>query len=94
MADNMLQFEEEAHLMEYEIGLDMYQRVREIHFAENKAGSSSGGTSSDVANSDEDLADEVVYNFQGEFWNDELDNYQVRLPNRCESAEEWDIFFK
>lgn len=84
MANDMLRFEEEANLMEYEIGLDMYQRVYTYHYKEEKA--------SDKAK--EDGTSKVVYKFQGEFWNDELDDYKVTLPNRCENAEEWDIFFK
>ncbi len=85
MANNMLRFEEEAHLMEYEIGLDMYQRVHDFHYSEDDAQETdAGGT--EVA--------KAVYQFQGEFWNDELDDYEVILPNKCQNAEEWDIFFK
>jgi tetratricopeptide (TPR) repeat protein len=84
MANAMLQFEEEAHLMEYEIGIDMYQRVHDYHYDEDQA-------------EQEDVRDRkgrAVYAFQGEFWNDELDDYEVMLPNKCQNAEEWDIFFK
>lgn len=84
MADQMLRFEEEAHLMEYEIGIDMYQRVHTFHYEE-----------SDSKEPQKKSTDgKVVYAFQGEFWNDELDDYEVKLPNKCENAEEWDIFFK
>jgi tetratricopeptide (TPR) repeat protein len=84
MANAMLQFEEEAHLMEYEIGIDMYQRVHDYHYDEEQPDK-------------ENVRDEkgrAVYAFQGEFWNDELDDYEVVLPNKCQNAEEWDIFFK
>jgi tetratricopeptide (TPR) repeat protein len=84
MANAMLQFEEEAHLMEYEIGIDMYQRVHDYHYDEDQA-------------EQENVRDQkgrAVYAFQGEFWNDELDDYEVVLPNKCQNAEEWDIFFK
>ena len=37
MANALLQFEEEAHLMEYEIGLDMYQRVSDYHYSEENS---------------------------------------------------------
>jgi tetratricopeptide (TPR) repeat protein len=84
MANAMLRFEEEAHLMEYEIGIDMYQRVHTYHYEEP-----------DGKKAEKKSADgKVVYTFQGEFWNDELDDYEVKLPNKCENAEEWDIFFK
>jgi hypothetical protein len=84
MANAMLQYEEEAHLMEYEIGSDMYQRVQDYHYDEEQP-------------EKEDVRDQkgkAVYDFQGEFWNDELDDYEVALPNKCQNAEEWDIFFK
>jgi len=84
MANAMLQFEEEAHLMEYEIGIDMYQRVQDYHFSEDQP----DRPETDVQKK------KAVYAFQGEFWNDELDDYEVALPNKCQNAEEWDIFFK
>jgi len=84
MADAMLRFEEEANLMEYEIGIDMYQRVYDYHYSEDKS----------EKNKNKKLGGKAVYNFQGEFWNDELDDYKVVLPNKCQNAEEWDIFFK
>jgi hypothetical protein len=83
MANTLLQYEEEANLMAYEIGLDMYQRVSEIHYSEDKQ---TEETSSKTG--------VAVYPFQGEFWNDELDQYTVSLPDKCQDAEEWDIFFK
>ncbi len=85
MANAMLKFEEEAHLMEYEIGIDMYQRVHDYHYEDDDALPADGGAS---------RAGKAVYAFQGEFWNDELDDYEVVLPNKCQNAEEWDIFFK
>lgn len=82
MANDLLQFEEEAQLMEYEIGLDMYQRVSEFHYAGSEQSEETSKTGM------------AVYEFQGEFWNDELEHYTVSLPDKCQDAEEWDIFFK
>ena len=82
-ADSLLQYEESTHLMEYEIGLDMYKRVYQYHYQEDEQ-----------ANPDDPTRGLVVYPFQGEFWNDELADYQVTLPNKCRDMEEWDIFFK
>jgi tetratricopeptide (TPR) repeat protein len=84
MANAMLQFEEEAHLMEYEIGIDMYQRVHDYHVDDEKP----------KEEKTIDHSKKAIYAFQGEFWNDELDNYEVILPDKCQKAEEWDIFFK
>jgi hypothetical protein len=82
MANQLLRYEEEAHLMEYEISIDMAQRVYQNHYNEESSEkeNASGGI--------------VVYPFQGEFWNDELADYTVELPNKCNNTEEWDIFSK
>ncbi len=85
MANDLLQYEEEAHLIEYEIGLDMYQRVNQFHYKEDQALSKED---------DQVMRSRVAYPFQGEFWTDELDDYNVTLPDKCSQSEEWDIFFK
>ncbi len=82
IANDLLKYEEDAYLMEYEIGLDMYQRVYQAHYTDEKT------TNEKVAKG---LA---LYEFQGEFWNDELAAYEVKLQNKCENMEEWDVFFK
>lgn len=83
MADRLLRYEEEAYLMEYEIGLDMSQRVYENHYSREV-----------VAKEKDSVRREVRFPFQGEFWNDELADYRVSLPDKCNKMEEWDIFFK
>jgi TolA-binding protein len=83
VANDLLQYEENAHLMEYEIGLDMYKRVYEAHYREDPGQPKAS-----------DSTRRAVFPFQGEFWNDELADYQVTLPNKCQDIEEWDIFFE
>ena len=84
MANNLLQYEEESHLLEYEIGLDMYERVQQYHYKKEQ---------DDVAKT-KTKDRTVAYPFQGEFWTYELDDYKVTLPSKCECSEEWDVFFK
>jgi len=84
IANELLTYEEQAHLLEYEIGLDMSQRVHDYHYGHD--------TAEQVDTQPQESV--VVYPFQGEFWNDELVSYEVTLPDRCQSLEEWDIFFK
>jgi hypothetical protein len=84
VANDLLQYEESVHLMEYEIGLDMYKRVYEAHYQEDRQNASKSAVAKKAA----------TYPFQGEFWNDELADYRVNLPNKCQDMEEWDIFFK
>ncbi len=62
----------------------MYQRVHDYHVDEEKP----------EEKKEKNLKKMAVYAFQGEFWNDELDDYEVVLPDKCQKAEEWDIFFK
>jgi len=83
MADELLKYEEESHLVAYEIGLDMVQRVQQYHYREQ---------SSQTTPPNRDRL--IVYPFQGEFWSHELDDYQVTLVDKCQCAEEWDVFFK
>ena len=87
IANDLLQYEEEANLMRYEIGIDMYQRVSQSHY--KKSDENTGST-----RSTKNALKKVVFPFQGEFWNEELANYQVTLANRCDEFEEWDGFFK
>jgi TolA-binding protein len=84
IANDLLKYEEDTNLMEYEIGLDMYQRVSQIHYEEEQEPTAEKPNPRKVA----------VYKFQGEYWNDELATYQVDLENKCQNMEEWDIFFK
>jgi hypothetical protein len=73
MANQLLEYEEKARLMEYEIDLDMHQKV---HRQQDKK------DSTEQKSKDKGTA---VYPFQGEIWNDELADYKVALPNRCEN---------
>ncbi|GAB6096971.1 hypothetical protein JCM14469_32250 [Desulfatiferula olefinivorans] len=86
LANDLLEYEEKADLMAYEVGLDMYQRVYQYHYTE---GADRGKT--ETVAPGRYLA---VYPFQGEFWNDELNMYKVTLEDKCACMEEWDIFFK
>lgn len=82
VANELLKYEEEANLMEYEVALDITQRAVQYHFKDQEA------------KNKKKLKNAVVYPFQGEYWNDELANFKVNLPNKCDCMEEWDIFFK
>jgi hypothetical protein len=75
-ADRLLRDEEQVRLLDYEIGLDLYKRVKK------------NSTSSRLAAKDEPiLPEDVAYVFDGEYWNDELKDYRLFLPSRCASLE-------
>jgi hypothetical protein len=75
-ADRLLRDEEQIRLLDYEIGLDLYKRVKK------------GNNSSRMAVNDPPIRDvDVVYDFDGEYWNDELKDYRLFLPSRCAAVE-------
>lgn len=82
VANNLLKYQEEANLMRYEIGIDKYQRAANNHYQAKTKQAAAKQTGV------------VVFQFQGEFWNDELGNYEVSLPSKCEESEDWELFFK
>ncbi len=82
MADELLKYEEETYLLEYEVNLDISERIQQFHYSFNEEEKESS------------MVGKVSYEFQGEFWNDELANYTVTLPNKCANMEEWNVFFK
>ncbi len=70
-ADTLLRAAEQVRLMEYEVGLKLYERV--------KRGSKV------VIPPEEALLQphQVAFRFDGEYWNDELKSYRVRIESRC-----------
>lgn len=70
-ADTLLRAAEQVRLMEYEVGLKLYERVKK--------------GSKVVLPAEEVLlkADQVAFEFEGEYWNDELKSYRVRIDSRC-----------
>jgi hypothetical protein len=74
-ADRTLRADENLRLLDYEIGLDIYRRIRR---GEHKA----------VVLEDTPAGQrDAVFNFQGEFWNDELRSYHLFLKSRCPEVE-------
>ena len=70
-ADKLLRSAEQVRLMEYEVGLKLYERVKR-------------GARLVAPEEDPELADsQVGYRFDGEYWNDELRDYRVSLQSRC-----------
>jgi tetratricopeptide (TPR) repeat protein len=83
MSDTLLSFEENMRLMHYEIGLSMYQRVKESR------------RGLEMKPSEKIIYEQpVIYPFVGEYWNDELDDLRVSLTDKCQTPEQWDVFFK
>lgn len=79
VAEKLLDYEEQMNLLEYEIGLSIYKRIK--------------GTPTQKEGKRESIpyADlNVYYEFDGEFWNDELHNFRFFIEDRCFSEERWE----
>lgn len=74
VAAELVDYEEQSNLLDYEIGLAIYRRLKKEQARRPTEDDSleipSGG-------------DAVYYRFAGEFWNDELPDYQFFIENRC-----------
>jgi hypothetical protein len=70
-ADRLLRAAEQVRLMEYEVGLKLYERVRK-------------GSRLVPLLSEQELAPkQVAFRFVDEYWNDELRSYRFSLHSRC-----------
>jgi hypothetical protein len=74
-ADKVLAEEEQLRLEDYEVGLAMYARLKR------------GRVVTDAPKPDVVEPDEVVYPFDGEYWNDELHDYHLFITTRCLEQE-------
>jgi len=79
VAEKLLEFEEQVNLLEYEIGLSIYKRIK--------------GTPTQKDASKQEIPSsgaQVYYEFDGEFWNDELHDFRFFIEDRCFSEERWE----
>jgi hypothetical protein len=70
-ADKLLRANEQVRLMEYEVGLKLYERIKrgaKLVQPEKQTPISEG---------------QEAFRFDGEYWNDELRSYRVSIPSRC-----------
>ncbi|MEW5847310.1 MAG: hypothetical protein AB2A00_00800 [Myxococcota bacterium] len=74
VAEELLDFEEQARLVDYEVGLEVFRRVPQ---AARRATVESRSSAPPLGGHD------VHYVFDGEYWNDELHDYQVSIEDRC-----------
>jgi hypothetical protein len=70
-ADKLLRAAEQVRLMEYEVGLKLYERIKR-------------GAKLVQPEKQKPLAEgQEAFRFDGEYWNDELRSYRVSIPSRC-----------
>lgn len=77
VAAELLDYEEQARLVDYEVSLEVFRRLKKGNgkaVVDNEAPVPLGSR-------------EVYYRFDGEYWNDELHDYRFRIDNRCFGGE-------
>mgnify|MGYP005836236553 CR=1 FL=1 len=73
--------EEQMHLLQYEAGASRYERVRRLYYEENEAeGVQKPGKVPA-------LSANTYYRFRGEFWTDELDDYNFFIEDHCRPSK-------
>ena len=70
-ADKLLRADEQVRLMEYEVGLKLYERVKR------------GAKLVQPEKETPLTSAQIAFKFTGEYWNDELRSYRVSIPSRC-----------
>jgi hypothetical protein len=70
-ADSLVRAAEQVRLMDYEIGLKLYERIKR------------GARLTEETAEPPLSRDQVAFRFDGEYWNDELRSYRVSLRSRC-----------
>ncbi len=74
VARELVEFEEQMYLLDYEVGLEIYRRLKKEDARrpteQDDLSIPAGG-------------DKAYYEFVDEFWNDELPRYQFYVENRC-----------
>jgi len=84
LANMLLEYEENINLVRYEAGVDQYQSASNLHYRDEK----------NKIVKKPDTQGKVIYLFQGEFWNDEFDDYKVHLADECNKEQTWEVFFE
>lgn len=77
VAGELLDYEEQARLVDYEVSLEVFRRLKK-------------GTGAKVVDEEPPIplgSRDVYYPFDGEYWNDELHDYRFRIENRCFGGE-------
>jgi hypothetical protein len=79
----LFDYQEQASLLAYESGMHQYRKVKQMYYA--------------AALEEEDNAKESIpkfsrqtyYEFDGEYWSDELDDYTFLIEDYCDMPEKW-----
>ena len=74
VAQELVDFEEQMYLLDYEVGLAIYRRLRK---EDARRPTEADDLSIPLA------GENVFYKFEDEFWNDELPTYDFLVENRC-----------
>jgi hypothetical protein len=81
----LFDYQEQANLLEYESGMHQYKKVKEMYY---QTGPEAGGEAT-VREGLPRLSRNTFFEFEGEFWSDELDDYTFFIEDYCQMPEKW-----
>lgn len=79
----LFDYQEQANLLAYESGMHQYRKVKEMYY-----GTALGGEAKAKARIPR-FSKNTYYEFDGEYWSDELDDYTFMIEDYCETPEKW-----
>lgn len=80
----LFDYQEQANLLSYESGMHQYKKVKEMYYRTGLEGDE--GQNGKVLPR---LSRNTYFEFEGEFWSDELDDYTFFIEDYCEMPEKW-----
>jgi hypothetical protein len=79
----LFDYQEQANLLAYESGMHQYQKVKQMYYA--AALESESKAKKRVPR----FSKQTYYEFDGEYWSDELDDYTFLIDDYCDMPEKW-----
>jgi len=80
----LFDYQEQANLLAYESGMHQYKKVKEMYYS---ASLEDEGKAKDVVVPQ--FSRSTYFEFEGEFWSDELDDYTFLIEDYCDMPEKW-----
>ncbi len=81
----LFDYQEQANLLAYESGMHQYKKVKEMYY---RTGLEAEGEAA-VRKGLPRLSRNTYFEFQGEFWSDELDDYTFFIEDYCQMPDKW-----
>jgi hypothetical protein len=79
----LFDYQEQANLLAYESGMHQYQKVKQMYYGAALEGERKAKEGIPK------FSKNTYYEFNGEYWSDELDDYTFLIEDHCDMPERW-----